>query len=106
MKKILLFFLVLLAVVSSGYSQTAVEMGNAKYSQQDYKGAIENFTQAIWVDPKCSVAYINRGQAKTHLQDYTGALSDFTKAIALEPAMSAAVSIRPATFKIRAKDLL
>ena len=54
-------------------------------SSGDYAGAIEDYTQAIELDPKFAEAYFNRGNAKHSSGDYAGAIEDYTKAIELDP---------------------
>ncbi len=51
--------------------------GLAKYYQEDYTGAIADYTKAIEIDPKLAAAYYNRGAAKARLKDYTGAIADY-----------------------------
>ena len=48
------------------------------------KGAIEDLTKGIEIDPNEFVYYL-RGVSKNNLKDYYGAIADYTKAIALEP---------------------
>ncbi len=115
MKKLLLIFLVF--VTSLSYCQTAEECykrGMSKDSLKDRRGAIEDFTKAIELNPNYSEAYFNRGLSKaslagrfkfstngngtyydialekTNLEDRRGAIEDFTKAIELNPNYSEA----------------
>ena len=46
---------------------------------------IEDFTEAIEINPKYANAYNNRGAAKISLSDFKGAIEDFTKAIEINP---------------------
>ena len=57
----------------------------AKYRQQDYRGAVADFNQAIRLNPQLDLAYYNRGLARYGLQDYRGAVADFDQAIRLNP---------------------
>jgi tetratricopeptide (TPR) repeat protein len=59
--------------------------GNARYSINDYYGAIKSLNKAIELDSKNSMAYYFRGRARRSLQDYGGAITDFNKAIELDP---------------------
>jgi len=82
-----------LFITTLAYSQTAEDYYNSgldKYDQQDYKGAILDYTKAIELNPKDSEAYYNRGTAKHKLQDYRGATQDYNKAIELNPKDSEA----------------
>ena len=63
------------------YFESAV----SKYKLQDYSGAKEEFSIAIELDPKYSIAYMNRGTINLDLKYYSEAKSDFDKVIELEP---------------------
>ncbi len=52
---------------------------------KDYKGAIEDYTKAIDINPDHSNAYNNRGLSKYNLKDYRGSIEDYTKAIDIDP---------------------
>ena len=65
------------------YAQTAEDhfySGNTKYELKDYKGAIQDYTKAIELNPNHASAYYSRGNAKVQLQDYRGAMQDYIKA--------------------------
>ncbi len=47
--------------------------------------AIENFTQALKLDPNNAQIYYYRGLAKTEVEAHKGAIEDFTQAIRLNP---------------------
>lgn len=66
---------------ANDYFESAV----SKYKLQDYSGAKEEFSIAIELDPKYSVAYMNRGTINLDLKYYSEAKSDFDKVIKLEP---------------------
>ena len=115
MKKLLLIFIVF--VTSLSYCQTAEEYfnrGMSKDSLKDRRGAIDDYTKAIELNPNYSEAYFNRGLSKaslanrikfttndnctyydsalekTNLEDRRGAIDDYTKAIELNPNYSEA----------------
>lgn len=52
----------------------------------NYERAIEDYTQALQVDPQNSYAYYNRGIIRDGSGDYEGAVEDFSHAIRLDPA--------------------
>ena len=52
----------------------------------EYERAVEDYTQALQVDPHNSYAYYNRGITRDRSGDYEGAIADFTQAIGLDPA--------------------
>jgi tetratricopeptide (TPR) repeat protein len=59
--------------------------GLAKQTAGDNQGAINDYTQAISINPNFAEAYFNRGYAKAFLRDLEGAINDFTQAIGIYP---------------------
>ncbi len=67
--------------------------GNASYKLGDYEGAIENFSQALRLNPNDAKAYVNRGNTYYEIaqhsgdpdRNYKGAISDFNHALRLNP---------------------
>lgn len=67
--------------------------GNAYYKVGDYEGAIENYNQAIKINPKDAQAYLNRGNALYEVAQHSGdpdrlyreAIKDFNKSLNLKP---------------------
>ena len=55
--------------------------------ESNYDKAIEDYTQAIKLDPNPAYAYNNRGTVKLKLGDYQGAIKDYDKAIELDPTL-------------------
>jgi tetratricopeptide (TPR) repeat protein/tRNA A-37 threonylcarbamoyl transferase component Bud32 len=64
--------------------------GLARQAKKDLDGAIQNYSQAIQIDPKWVDAYINRGNARKYKGDLTGAIQDYDQAIALDPKSTTA----------------
>ncbi len=55
--------------------------GLKKLGLKDYEGAIQDFTEAIRLDPYSDEnLYYNRGLAKEELKDHEGAYKDYSKA--------------------------
>ena len=84
-------FLALILSISTihFYGQTVIECrkaGYAKYVLGDNKGAIEDYSKAIDMNPQYAGTYCNRGVAKYALRDYDGAIRDFSKAIDASPS--------------------
>ena len=52
----------------------------------EYEKAVEDYSQALQVDPNNSYAYYNRGITQDRSGDYEGAIEDFSQAIRLDPA--------------------
>ena len=57
-----------------------LDRGCDKDDQKDSKGAIEDYTKAIELNPNYAEAYANRGCAKEELGDKEGAIADWQKA--------------------------
>lgn len=72
--------------LSADYSVASayISSGNDLYAQQDFKGAVDDYTKAIELDENSSIAYHNRGLAWQALKEYTRAIDDYNKAIALD----------------------
>jgi tetratricopeptide (TPR) repeat protein len=70
------------------------KIGNARYTLGDYKGAIDDYTQAINLNPASDNAYNKRGNAYYILEQYYDAINDYTKAINLNPASDNAYNNR------------
>ena len=60
----------------------------------NYQLAIQNYTEAIKIDPNNSNSFINRGLQKKDMGNIKGALNDFNKAIKLDPNSGAAYHAR------------
>ncbi|MEH2086376.1 tetratricopeptide repeat protein [Nostoc sp.] len=63
--------------------QTLYQKGENKYEEGNYEGAIEDFNQAIKLDPQNALAYNRRGDAYYRLGDYEQAQADSSQAIVL-----------------------
>ncbi|MFM6000586.1 MAG: trypsin-like peptidase domain-containing protein [Dolichospermum sp.] len=59
--------------------------GITKLDQYNYRGAAEDFTQSIKLDPKYVEAYFKRGYSYTWVSKYQEALADFNQVIVLDP---------------------
>jgi tetratricopeptide (TPR) repeat protein len=78
--------LLLFSLTASG--QTAKEyynLGTDKANAHNFKGALEDFDNAIRLDRNYAGAYYNRGTVKLHMEDYKGAIADLDKAASLDP---------------------
>ncbi len=64
------------------------QQGQAKAEQQDYRGAIADFTQAIQLNPNEADFYYQRGLILARLEDQEGAIKDFDDAILRNPSHS------------------
>ncbi len=55
----------------------------------DYERALQDYGQAIKLNPKFAVAFVNRGVAYDKKGDYDRAIQDFDQAIKLKPSVEA-----------------
>ncbi len=69
----------------SDAQQTLYQEGVNKYESGNYEGAVEDFNQAIKLDPQNALAYNRRGDAYYRLGDYEQAQADSSQAILLNP---------------------
>ncbi len=70
MKTGFLFFIFLITW-STDYGQSAADLrasGNKKFNDNDYEGAIEDYSKAIEKNPNDDTSYAYRGFAKHHLK--------------------------------------
>ena len=66
------------------------QAGVQAFGKGNYGDALLKFTQALQLDPKNGLIYLNRAQVYLAQQDYDGAASDFTQVIQLDPKNVAA----------------
>jgi tetratricopeptide (TPR) repeat protein len=64
-------------------AEAKVYFDQALSKNEDYKGAVDDYTKSIELNPKYQLAYHNRANAKRMLGDYTGAIKDCDKALEL-----------------------
>ncbi|RKU11182.1 hypothetical protein C6503_18585 [Candidatus Poribacteria bacterium] len=61
------------------------EQGKQKYYDEDAKGAINDFNQAIELTPNDAKIYKFRAKSKVKLEDYQAAIDDYNQVIKLNP---------------------
>ena len=64
-------------------AQNYCDNGLSKINSKDFKGAIEDYSNAIQLSPNCDFCYQYRGFAEGELKDYNKAILDYKKAIGL-----------------------
>jgi tetratricopeptide (TPR) repeat protein len=64
--------------------------GIEKAEQKDYKGAIEEFNQALRINPDAANTYTSRGFVRYQLGDTQGAIADYNQAIQSDPSYARA----------------
>lgn len=73
-----------------GYPQRVdlyVHRGDAYHNLGGYDNllkAVQDYTQALRLDPACAVAYCHRAYARQTLEDYQGAIADYTHGLELD----------------------
>lgn len=68
-------------LTAEGYFKRGVE----RHAENDLKGALAAFNQAVEANARYAEAYRERGSVKYDQQDYTGAAADYDQALALNP---------------------
>ena len=58
-----------------------ISRGVIKSQLKDEKGAIEDYSRAIEINPKNYISLYNRGFSKAELNDHQGAIDDFSKSL-------------------------
>ncbi len=83
---ILCFFIINIGGCASGTQQheSRLELGVSYAKQGKFAEAIDEYSQAIEIDPNNALIYANRGQALGSIGNYTSAIEDATKAIAID----------------------
>ncbi len=91
MKNIFLTLIITTTIFTVGHSQTVKDfarMAKAKMELGDYKGAVEDFSSIIRLQPEYEMLYqahFGRGYAKFQMGEYEDAKKDFDRAIRIYP---------------------
>ena len=73
--------------------------GMELFNQGLFNESIDEFSEAIRLDPQLALAYYNRGTAYNALGEYERAIEDLEEAISLDPQLEQAYHNRGATYK-------
>jgi len=90
MKRIAFICFLVFVLINYTYAQNAGNhnmQGVSHYNNGDFNKAIEEFTEAIKIDPNYATAYRNRGITYKRINDYINANSDFTQVIRINPSV-------------------
>jgi tetratricopeptide (TPR) repeat protein len=71
-----------------------IERGYAWITKREFDKAIAELSEAIRLEPGCSVAYIHRAFTWSSKREYGKAIADFDKAVVLDPQNAAAYNDR------------
>ncbi len=64
--------------------------GNAYFNLGEYRRAIQDYDQALRLDPGYAVAYYNRGKAYTELRVHRRAIQDYDQTLRINPGLAIA----------------
>jgi len=78
--------------------------GIAYYNKKDYDRAIQDYDQAIRLNPSFADAFNNRGNAYYYKKDYDRAIQDYTEAIRLNPSFALAFNNRGNAYRDKQDD--
>jgi len=68
--------------------------GLAYNEKQEYDKAIDDFSEAIRLNPKDAIAFGNRGNAYDSKQEFDKAIADYSEAIRIDPKRALAFALR------------
>ncbi len=69
---------------------------NQKFGQEDYRGAIADYSEAIRLNPNYAEAYLYRGTTRYELGEKQGAIADYNAALKINPNNASAYNNRGA----------
>ncbi|QIZ72449.1 tetratricopeptide repeat protein [Oxynema aestuarii] len=72
-------------ILAPGNPQAYYNRGFERLDMGDYRGAVEDYTEALELDPQQATAYNNRGLAHFHLGELDGAIADYSASLELNP---------------------
>jgi tetratricopeptide (TPR) repeat protein len=69
----------------AGYTPGWLGLGLAATRRGDYRGAVEQFSRVLKLDPRNAVALTHRGEVRVRLDEVDGAEADFAEALDADP---------------------
>lgn len=82
------------AAASDAKTTVLLQQGQSQLQEQDYRGAITTFTEAVRLSPRSAEPYFHRGLVRFELEDELGALEDFDDAVQRNPQFAKAYLYR------------
>lgn len=64
-----------------------LELGEKELARGNHSLAVEHFSEALELDPRCAPAYLGRGKAHEGLESPADAAGDFQRALELQPEL-------------------
>lgn len=92
--------------IGAGDVESFILKGNRHARDREYDLAIDAYTEAIRLDPKSFIAFIDRALVYTSMGDYDHALEDFSVAIAGEESRTFTVPLRAYALNSRGRIFL
>ncbi|HTY76709.1 MAG TPA: tetratricopeptide repeat protein [Candidatus Bathyarchaeia archaeon] len=94
------------AIQSGALSGPALAMtfnnrGNAYQSKNEFQRAIQDYDEAIRIDPDSALAFNNRGSAFQHMGNYDRAIQDYDQAIRLDGTSAFAYNNRGRVYHLK-----
>jgi tetratricopeptide (TPR) repeat protein len=81
------------AIFAESETERLTAEGLGKFSQADFTGAIDCYSEALKLMPSRGVLYLQRGLARLETGDFNGALADMDKALELDRPNKLAILI-------------
>jgi len=72
-------------IVPAGRAKEHFDKGLLFFERKDWDNAVQEFSEALKIDPNYKDAYFKRGDSYNEKKDYDRAIADFTQAIKLDP---------------------
>ncbi len=93
MLPIILFLLSTVAAQAED-AKALIDAATSKIGKGDFKGAVDDLSRAIELDPANAPAYKTRGLAHHQMDEFQTAIEDYTRALAIDPTMVMAYNFR------------
>ena len=89
------------ALSGASLAVTFNNRGNAYQSKAEYPRAIQDYDEALRIDPDSALAFNNRGSAFQHMGNYERAIQDYDQAIRLDVGSALAYNNRGRAYHLK-----